>query len=189
MSESVAVDNAEPQVSAETNDAQEDLDTLLGQFDESTSQEASTEAETGGQQESVSREEFQALQSSITNQQYQSDMSDVTKVIKGELDVPYVDDSFVETWLNNEANKNPKLAQAWANRHVNPDAFQKVTNSLAKQFQEKFNVDAKTTSDMDAVTSAVRSASTKSPEPETQRDWSAMSDAEFAQEKAKLRRG
>jgi hypothetical protein len=189
MSESVAVDNAEPEVSAETNDAQEDLDTLLGQFDEGTSQPASTEAETGGQQNVVTREEFAELQNTLVNQQYQTDIQSVTKVIKGDIDVPYVDDSFVETWLNTEANKNPKLAQAWASRHSNPDAFQKVTNSLAKQFQAKFNIDHKVTSDMDSITSAVRSASTKGPEPETPRDWSAMSDAEFAAEKAKLRRG
>ena len=189
MSESVAVDNVEPEASTETSDAQEDLDTLLSQFDESTGQEASQEAETGGQQESVSRDEFLQLQSTIANQQYQSDIQGVTEVIKGDLDVPFVDNEFVETWLNNEANKNPKLAQAWANRHSNPDAFQKVTGSLAKQFQDKFNVDHKATSDIDAVTSAVRSASTKAPEQETQTDWGSMSDAEFAHAKANLRRG
>ena len=189
MSESVAVDNVDTSGSTETSDAQEDLESLLDQFEESTGQSTDETVDTGGQQESVSRDEFKQLQDSIVNQQYQTDIHGVVNVIKGDIDVPYVDDSFVETWLNSEAGKNPKLAQAWANRHANPEAFQIVTSSLAKRFQEKFNIDQKTTSDMDSVTSAVRSASTRSPEPEIPKDWSAMSDAEFAQEKAKLRRG
>lgn len=190
MSESVAVDNAESQTSAETSDAQEDLDTLLGQFDEGTSPEASKEAETGGQQDTVSREEFLQLQNSIVNQQHQTDIQDVSKVIMGDVNSPGVDSEFVETWLNAQAGKNPRLASAWANRHANPDAFQKVVGSLAKQFQGKFNVDQQITSDMDSVTSAVRSASTKSPDTETSVNWGALSDADFAAEKAKLgRRG
>lgn len=186
MSESVAVDNADTLVSAETSDAQEDLDTLLDTFEEKTGQEASDEAETGGQQDTVSREEFKQLQASIDNQQYKTDIQGVAKEIMGDVVSPGVDGDFVETWLNTQAGKNPKLAQAWANRHSNPDAFQKVIGSLAKQFQGKFNIDQKVTSDMDSVTSAVRSASTKSPEQETPKDWGAMSDVEFEKEKAAL---
>lgn len=186
MSESVAVDDA-TQGAAKTSDAQEDLDTLLNEFDKGTSQPAE-KAEPGGQVDTVSRDEFNELQKTIVDQQYKVDIQGVVKQIKGEVDIPYVTDEFVETYLNTEANKNPKLAQAWGNRRSDPEAFKKVIESISKTFQSGFNIDQKITSDMDSVTAAVRSASTKSPETAQEIDWANLSDAEFVQEKAKLKR-
>ena len=49
----------------------------------------------------------------------------------------------VHGWLNEEADKDPKLRDAWNDREKNPEAFDKMIEGLAPKFKEYIQKEAK----------------------------------------------
>jgi len=118
---------------------------------------------------------------------FRQDMDKTVKSIRGDLDPEMFDDATVRGWINARADDDPRLAQAWVNRHNNPKQFEKVVTQLGRDFQKKFSKmpDKGATEDRDAVTAAVRGASTRAPAGQAP-DFSRMTDREFQAEKDKL---
>ena len=89
----------------------------------------------------------------------------------------------MEAWLDAQARSDPRLAAAWSQRHANPKQFQKVVTGLSQSFAKKYGKlpDKQATEDREAVTAAVRGASTRAPEGKAP-DYSGKSDAEFRED-------
>lgn len=166
-------------------DDEDDLDTLLAQYEkEATSDDTSSKPGQSGEAQDPNRElmeRLQALEESTARSETRADLDAAIKAVRGELDSEVFDDGFMETYLDSEARKDPRLSQAWANRHNNPKQFQKVVGSLAKSFEKRFGSlpNKEATEDREAVAAAVRGASTKSPEGRAP-DYGNLSNDDFA---------
>ena len=178
--------DAEATPSAEENSAPDEpgLDELLTQFNEATaSQPDSTpepaKTETTPEIDSVANEVRQ-LREEQRAQQFQSDLDNAIKQVRGDLDPDFFDDAFVESYMDAEAKRNPKFAQAWANRNTNKRGFESVLGAVHRKMAKHATSrpDPNATEDKEAVTAAVTGATDKAPESPAP-DLSGMSDAEL----------
>lgn len=174
--------------SARTDD---DLDSLLAQFDEgkpapSEPAKPATAAPAADDQK-VANETVLNEAKFIRQQRFQQDMQATIKDVRGDLPSDLYDDDFVQAWIDARATKDPRLANAWVNRDADPKKFGQVKAALGKEFAKKYGrlPDRQATEDREAVTAAVRGASTKAPEGKAP-DYSKMTDAQFAAEKARV---
>lgn len=115
------------------------------------------------------------------------DMTKTVAAVRGDLDPERHDDRLVEAWLNVRATEDPRIANAWVNRHNSPQAFEKIVAHLGREFQKKYGnlPDKQATEDREAVTAAVRGASTKAPEGKAP-DFAGMSNSQYREEHKKL---
>ena len=178
--------DAEATPSVEENSAPDEpgLDELLTQFNEATaSQPDSTpepaKTETTPEIDSVANEVRQ-LREEQRAQQFQSDLDNAIKQVRGDLDPDFFDDAFVESYMDAEAKRNPKFAQAWANRNTNKRGFESVLGAVHRKMAKHATSrpDPNATEDKEAVTAAVTGATDKAPESPAP-DLSGMSDAEL----------
>lgn len=173
---------------AGTQDARNDdadLDTLLSQFDESKSAASDPkpkpEPKAGAENDlGTLAEQMRGTLSEIQQATFRRDMDVTLKAVRGDLPPDYFDDTFVEAWLDAQARSDPRLAAAWQSRQSNPKQFQKVVDGLSRTFAKKYGKlpDKQATEDREAVTAAVRGASTKAPEGKAP-DFSGMSNAQY----------
>jgi hypothetical protein len=111
---------------------------------------------------------------------FNEDMNVVLQKVRGDLNTEFFDDDFVRAWIDGQAAKNPQLAQAWVNRAKDPKGFERVVGALQSGFVKKYGKlpDPNLTEDREAVSAAVRGASTKTPEAKPPKT-SGMSDPEY----------
>ena len=165
----------------------DDLDVLLKQFDDSKSG-SSEPAKPEPKADAAS--ETQAANDTILNEakfirqeRIKKDIAETIKDIRGDLSSDFFDDSFVEAWLDSKAMKDPRLAKMWDERNASPQKFAQLKAALGKEFAKKYGriPDAAATEDREAVTAAVRGASTKAPEGKAP-DYGRMTDRELYKE-------
>jgi len=184
--------NTQSTTVTEVNDARnngDDLDSLLKEFDTETKPAAGSKPEPkpgADDLQAATAEVFQA-RDEIRNARYRQDMDKTVADIRGDLDPEFADNDFVEAWLDAQARKDQRLAQAWVNRNANPKQFDKVKAELGRALKAKFSKlpDRQATDDRAAVTAAVRGASNRAPENKAP-DFSKLSDNDFQKEKDKL---
>lgn len=171
----------------------DDLDKLLSEYETGTQQTPAAAAspqpgQTAGADDlKALTEQVKGLLTENQNAKFRRDMDATLKNIRGELDSEFFDDAFVESWIDAQARKDPRLSTAWNERDGNPRQFQKVVGQLSRDFAKKYGKlpDKAATEDREAVTAAVRGASTKVPEGQPP-NYASMTDAELAREKDKL---
>lgn len=170
----------------------DDLDKLLAQYDDenkpkATPEPAKPEQKTGTADNDLVLREVRALREERQQENYRRDMDKTIKDVRGNLDPEFFDDTFVEAWMDSQARNDPRLATAWANRSANPKQFAKVVETLGRAFTKRYGKlpDKQATEDREAVTAAVRGASTKAPVGQPP-DYAKMSPAEFQAEKDRL---
>jgi hypothetical protein len=114
-------------------------------------------------------------------------MSETVKKVRGDLDPDVFSDTLVKAYINARADEDPRLAKAWVDRHANPKAFNRVVEQIGREFRQKLSKlpDKQATEDREAVTAAVRGASTPA-SPASSPDFGRMSDAEFLKEKDRM---
>ena len=180
-------DTANDQVKpgSETSGARDtdDLDSLLSEFEQGTkpSEPVKPEPKPGADNDlKALTEQVRGLMTATAQQQARQDMEKAIKAVRGEFDPNVFDDTLVEAWMDAQARTDPRLASAWQNRAANPKQFDRVLQGLGKNFQKKFSSlpDKNATEDREAVTAAVRGASTKVPEGKAPA-FGNMSNAEY----------
>lgn len=114
---------------SEDNSAQDDLDSLLNQYEKETSPKPETPVK-AEQPDKVAE-----LTKIVDQMVYQKDMGEAINAVKGGLDV---DNDLVEAWINTQA-KDSRFAKAWVNRQVDSGSYQKILKGLGKKFQENYN--------------------------------------------------
>lgn len=169
----------------------DDLDTLLNAYDEQVTKPPATpkpEPKPGAELDlKATLEQVKGFVSEANAERFRRDMDKTIKDVRGELNPDVVDDGLVEAWIDAEARKDPRLSKAWVNRNDNPRQFEKVKTELGKKLANKFSKlpDKQATEDREAVTAAVRGASTRTPEGKAP-DYGKLSEADFQKEKDKL---
>ena len=176
---------AEPGVAADgARTDGDDLDELLSKFDSDTTRPTPEPAkpEPTGEASDLKAvlDEVRELRTERNKETFRKDMDAMTKTVRGNLDPEFFDDTFMEAWIDKQARDDPRLLQAFGNRHANPKQFQKVVETLGRSFNKRYSKlpDRQATEDREAVTAAVRGASTKAPEGKAP-DYSGMNNAEF----------
>lgn len=170
----------------------DDLDTLLNEFDTEQPKPSPTvatpEPKTEAADESkVVLEQMRGVLSEHQQRQFRQDMNETVKNVRGDLDPEFFDDDFVEAWLDARARKDTRLQAAWNNRHAKPKEFQKIVEGLGSDFTKKHGKmpDKNATEDRAAVADAVRGSSTSAPAGKAP-EYSKMTPGEFQAEKDKL---
>lgn len=182
---------------SEANGAQEedDLDTLLSQYEDESGEsesepEGKGEADSGEKDEVLkAHEEIKQWRAEQAKERFEKDVGKAVEAIRGELDPEIFDDALVRGWLEAQAQYDPRLSAAWSQRSQDPKTFQKVLEKLQGKFQKKFSSlpDKSLSEDREAVTQAVRGASKQAPAAEEidHSDVRNMSDQEFEQWKSR----
>jgi len=183
--------NAPAEPAAAVTDARtdgDDLDKLLAEYDESKPKPdaASTQPEQNAGTDTSKPQPDPAI-AQVQQFIFRQDMNKTIGSVRGDLPADFFDDQFVESWINARAGEDPRLGQAWLNRHTNPKQFEKVVSGLGREFAKKYGKfpDKGATEDREAVTAAVRGASTRAPEAPPP-DMGRMSDAEFQAAKDRM---
>lgn len=156
-------------------DNEPSLDELLSQFETEVNSEVK-QPETKAEPIEDLRNEIKSMREERQNEAFRNDMDSLVETVKGDAEV---DETFVEAWIDAEARKDQRLANAWAQRRNDPRAFKQVQAQLTKKFASAFpsKVDQDATADKEAVTAAMTGTG-KAPETPPP-DFSAMNNAEF----------
>lgn len=183
MTQAVIDADATESQSAKDVDAQDDLESLLSEYETAT-----TKSEPADEvKEAVSwineqriKSEKEAEETAIKNA--------VNSIKTGLEDLDFEPtDGMIRGMLQDNAHNDPSIAKAFIHRNENPKAWDIALKRALKNIKQDLSIDRKATSDREAIASAVRSASTKQPTPESPPDLNRMSDAEFQRYKMGLR--
>lgn len=178
--------DAQAKPAAEGADAREqgdDLDTLLAKFDEKTEPKVGappkpeTKADKGND---PILQRLTELEKRDAEREFQRDIQPVVQKVRGAVPVELYDDADIKDWIDRQAKADPRLTRAWLNRREDPATFDKVIGGLGRKLADKFSKipDKQATEDREAVTAAVRGASTKAPEGKAP-DYSNLSKEQF----------
>ena len=121
-----------------------------------------------------------------------ADIEKARGVIRSQLDEigVKIPDEIMEGTIEAMARKDARIRVAWAQRGANPQAWNDVVQGMAKRIRKDFESlpNKEATEDKEAVRLAVRSASTRTPEPEAldAKKINSMSNRDFNQLKRQL---
>lgn len=163
--------------------ASDDLDSLLNEFTEETKVEPTVTNDVKEAVNWINEERTRKADEAI-----KTDLESAVKSIGDTLDLDSKPTArIIRGLLRDIAEDDPAIQKAFAQRESNPQAWVSAQKRAAKLIKEELSIDQETTSDRDAITSAVRSASNQKPTPDKAPNLSAMSDTEFARYKMGLR--
>lgn len=195
MSDSQAVidkPDTEPKASDEGANAQDDLDSLLNEFDQQATPAA---PEPQRDTVSVSKDDLAFLKQDAeerrqerAKKETQEGITSAVSTMKPNLerDLP---EALIEGYLIREVENDPRALGLWQQRHTHSAEWSRYVEGVGKKLNKEISdlPDKKLSEDRDVVTSAVHSASNHAPQ-ETELDWAGMSQTEFEQQKMKLAR-
>lgn len=144
--------------------AQDELDTLLGEFsaepEPTPTAESSAEANKLDEVHAMLQDNQKKEATRVTNER----IADSVKMFK-EAAGADISDDMVETLLHGKAAKDPRFATAFMEAQSKPAAWNSVVKAMAKEYSSIVSAapDPDATADQDAVVAAVQSASTKAP--------------------------
>jgi len=178
-----------PQDSTTETTAQDDLDTLLNEYQEPVKEpEVKPEA-----QPEVSPDRLAAVEQFMERQDKKdtttalSDAAEVFKASAGESANGRSNDD-IEGLIHLEAFRNPKIAEVFQNRFVNPEKWKATVSALGKKFSENAsNTDQAATDSWNAVDSALHSSASSNSNTDTAPNLNKMSDPEFEEYKMGLK--
>lgn len=161
--------------------ASDDLDALLSEFTEETKPAPKTDKV----EEAVNwinEERIRKAEEDVKN-----DLKSAVKNIGDSLDLDVKPtERVIRGLLRDIAEDDPAIQKAFDQRHKNPQAWASAQKRAARLIKEELSIDQQATSDRNAITSAVKSASTKQPTPEKAPNLNSMSDREFLNYKMSL---
>ena len=159
--------NVSAKPDAEVDSAQDDLDSLLREYEEKTEPKVEPQANPDKIakvlsyiEEQEARQAEQALNDAITNS---------VKTVKSGLDLGFeMPDKYIEGILHSIAAKDKRFLNAFQQRDSNPSGWEKALKAVSKDMQKDFAaVDHQATQDREAVTSAIRGAKQSTAQDET----------------------
>lgn len=172
---------------AVAQDTTSSLDALLSEFDSETKPQPAPQpvAPAAGQPNDQVTARLAALENRLLAEKNTKDFASALNKVKGDFDIP---EWAVRGWLNEQAEKNPRVNDIWNNRELDPRKAEKLLAGLHNEFQKVApklkGPDPIATADRAAVAAAVKGTSTKAPDAPAP-DYGKMSAAEFEAEKAK----
>jgi len=182
--------NIEAKPSTEGDNAQDDLDSLLNEYDQ---QAKPKQTQTVTEPKSEQNEDIAFLRQYVEEQRQEQAKKATRSSIDGAVTKmksglsQSLPDAIVEGYLYREVENDPRALALWQNREQAPSDWGKFVDAVAKKLDREMTSmpDKKLSEDRDVVTSAVHSASKHSPQ-ESSVDWAHLSQADFETEKMKL---
>ena len=177
---------------AQGND--DDLDTLLQEFDEETSQtgdNAGGKHATGDEDDTGLVGRLETLEGALAQKDLDASI-DIMKSADDSLSV--FKPGRLRAVIESEAREDPRIARAWLNRHQNPKAWQSICKGIGTKFAGELS--GVTDSDATAGRDAARALAKGTPARNTSTDLGGvsedrlrdMSDAEFDAHEEKMAR-
>ena len=157
-----------------------DLDSLLAEFTEKTAKPAPVPEPTPAAIPPDVAKRVELLERTVAERDFKDQLKPVLERIRGDIPSEVLADDEIQDLVDGRARRDPRLQQAWLNRASNPQAWNKIEKALNQELSKKFSKlpDANATEDRDAVTAAVRGASSKAPEGKAP-NLSRMTDSEL----------
>lgn len=178
----------------------ESLDSILAEYDRDFEEPHKPTQKDSGQDEPEDddvRQFIKDLRERELSKAFEDTMTSAVKTmreaVKGDMEVELSD----RAWrgiVHDAANSDPRVRQAFVNRHKNPSGFNKVLRALAKEEAKSF-VSKSETDTRDQVNAAVRASQKRPPvnpaeaDGEYRQKFMKMSQAERAAEKRRLLNG
>jgi len=183
MVEQAVVETTEgqPEAGAEAADAQDNVEALLKEFDDSSPDKTEVNVES----EKLSADEVREAVDFYRSQRSQNAIQEVVDLAKPVFEGLglNVSDKVVRAMMEDSARDNTPFLNAFANRSRNPEAFGKLVRAVAKDAAKELNpTDPNATADVNAMTAAVRASQTpasRADNAEYEQKIRSMSDAEF----------
>lgn len=177
---------AKPETEAEgaPENTKDDFDAALDEFTKTTDKPSSEQQKPKptATPDADLKAEVQALRQEQNQRIFREDMNRLVNQVRGEFASDEVDSEFIEAWIEAQARKEPRLAQAWIQRDDDPAKFARVASSLKQKFAEKHGrlrkQDQDATDTREVVTDAVRRGSKPAPAGQAP-NYSGMTDAQF----------
>jgi hypothetical protein len=177
---------------AESGAAQTDgLDELLKEFDQrrEATEAPQVQATEPKPEQQIDVNALAVLEKRLNDQEARSARRELEQLFDRFTDGVQADNLDAEAFLNAMALRDPRINQAYMNRGESPKRWNAVESELKKDFSKRFGkkVDRQVTDSRDAVTAAVRSASTAAPQREiTAETIASASKDEFDEMQRKL---
>lgn len=176
---------------ADSGAAQEDgLDAILREFDSQTEpareEPKATEPKTETQ---IDANALAVLEQRLNQQEAREQRRELEKMFDRFTEGVQADAVEAEAFIIASAKREPKIERAYMNRANNPKLWNDLESALKRDFQKRWGkkVDKQVTESRDAVSAAVRSASTAAPQKElTAHDIVNASKDEFDDMQRKL---
>lgn len=164
----------------------DDLDTLMSEFDSQTTTTPQAPEPSQGAQQPTGLDEAVAFIHELKAKQAQEDLNkglgDAVQAIKTEVGDAH-SDQVVEGLLHVFAKENPGVVKAFEERGKNPANWDRTVKALLPKVQEALGgrVDRNVSQDREAISAAVRGATTIAPETQavTAEQIVNMDDKEF----------
>lgn len=160
-----------------------DLDKILAEFEPKTVQaEPPKQTEQPKAGRKYSDEQIDAILSELESRETQSALGKAASVVGEGLNVSQ---DIIEGYIEVQARKDPRIAQAWMASRRNPDAWEKVLRGLNQKLVKELKGPDSSEGDSvrKKVVSAVKSASSKRPQVQDQASFvkkvQNMTDAEL----------
>ncbi len=158
--------------------AQDDLDTLLNEYDEGTTTATPqpTPPDLAKVAAYVERQEQKEL-----NEQIERDMNAAVTVLKGEVES--LPERLLRGAIHDKAAEDSRFLAAYQNRTSNPAGWNKVLGALANEIKGELQpIDQQATDDSNAVIAAISGSSNTQPGPDIPPDYTKLSDNDFAKQ-------
>lgn len=170
-------DEAAEQASDETG-AQDDLDSLLAEYDNSVETKPKEEVKSESQADNdplrLWAERKMAEEADL---EQKATRDEVTKAVKDGIDVT-VDERLVWGFISQAAQSDERLVKAFEGRKQNPAAWNKVVKTLQTDLKTALSIDPSATADRESVEAAIRGASNKAA-PNDEPNLGTMSNSDF----------
>lgn len=168
-----------PEESGAQDEQDVDWEKLLSEYDPKPAP-STPEANTNQNDDLRSEvEHLKAQLESVQDRGNKADIADLISTVKGEMDLPAY---AVRGFIDEQAESDPRIREAFNQRDTNPTAYNKVVKALGKKFasENKSRIDPAATEDSAAVDAALKGSQTTAPETPPP-DYSRLSNGEYRQ--------
>ena len=176
VAEEPNVEANQPSTATDSGAAQEDgLDALLKEFDDRQEAAAAPKEPVPASEpkpEQIDANVLATLEQRLNQQEAREQRRDLEKMLDRFTDGVQADAVEAEAFLIAMAKREPKIERAYMARGQNPKQWNDIESALKREFTKRWGkkVDKQVTESRDAVSAAVRSASTAAP----QRDFTSQ---------------
>lgn len=183
---------AAPVVEGNGAQAPTDYDSVMAEFDQINRKSDTPSPAPAAQQPAAAvppdaLKRIEQLERSLAEQKTAQDIKPVISNIRGDIPENVLSNEEVLDLIDGRARRDPRLQKAWLEREANPGTWKKIEKALGQELSKKFSKlpDPNATEDREAVTAAVRGASSRAPEGKVP-EYGSMNNNEFRSELQKL---
>ncbi|MEE9158910.1 MAG: hypothetical protein V3U60_11050 [Gammaproteobacteria bacterium] len=179
MNDELKPDGSDAQAAAAAEESEsKSLDSLLASWDDKPKPSSEEKPSVDGES---------ALISEVARLSYEREMDKLIPVVKGDLKIS---DKFVEAYMNQRANDDPRLRTLWDNRHDRRAEFDQAMQAMAGELATEVGkpVEDKPADDKDALAAAIHTARIKDAGGGElgDIDFGSLSDSDFELKKAEV---